>query len=70
MLGHLLEQQAAISATLLSPEVRRSDLCTLTEAGGEHTAKALKPLQAAGCSALQHLNMNAKHFLPVAIEIC
>lgn len=70
MLGRLLEQQAAISAALLSPEVRRSDLYTLTEADGEHTTKALKPLQAASCFALQHLNMNAEHFLPVATEIC
>lgn len=70
MLGRLLEQQAAISAALLSPEVRRSDLYTLTEADGEHTTKALKPLQAASCFALQHLNMNSEHFLPVATEIC
>ncbi|KAL3981340.1 homeodomain interacting protein kinase [Sarotherodon galilaeus] len=52
MLERFLEQQPAISAALLSPEVRRSDgdLCTLTEADitdGEDIVKALKPLKAA-----------------------
>uniref|UniRef100_A0A3P9CVN5 BED-type domain-containing protein n=1 Tax=Maylandia zebra TaxID=106582 RepID=A0A3P9CVN5_9CICH len=52
MLERFLEQQPAISAALLSPEVRRSDsnLCSLTEADitdGEDIVKALKPLKAA-----------------------
>lgn len=52
MLECFLEQQPAISAALLSPEVRRSDsnLCTLTEADitdGEDIVKALKLLKAA-----------------------
>uniref|UniRef100_A0A3P8RJ63 BED-type domain-containing protein n=1 Tax=Astatotilapia calliptera TaxID=8154 RepID=A0A3P8RJ63_ASTCA len=52
MLERFLEQQPAISAALLSPEVRRNDsnLCSLTEADitdGEDIVKALKPLKAA-----------------------
>ncbi|XP_041862941.1 E3 SUMO-protein ligase ZBED1-like [Melanotaenia boesemani] len=52
MLERFLEQQPAISAALLSPEVRRkeSDLCTLTEADittAEDVMKALQPLKAA-----------------------
>ncbi|KAL2079766.1 hypothetical protein ACEWY4_025510 [Coilia grayii] len=52
MLERFLEQQPAISATLLSPEVRRSekDLCTLTEADitvAEDIVKALRPMKSA-----------------------
>lgn len=52
MLDRFLEQQPAISAVLLSPEVSRNkkDLCTLTEADitvAEDVVKALQPLKAA-----------------------
>ncbi|CAM4681755.1 unnamed protein product [Leuciscus chuanchicus] len=52
MLDRFLEQQPAISAALLSPEVRRSekDLCTLTEADitvAEDIVKALRPMKSA-----------------------
>ena len=52
MLKRFLEQQPAISAALLSPEVRRneSDLFTLTEADitvAEDVMKALEPMKAA-----------------------
>ncbi|XP_076843678.1 E3 SUMO-protein ligase ZBED1-like [Brachyhypopomus gauderio] len=52
MLERFLEQQPAISATLLSPEVRRneSDLCTLSELDitvAEDVVKALGPLKTA-----------------------
>lgn len=52
MLIRFLEQQPAISAALLSPEVRRNeqDLCTLTETDitvAEDMVKALQPLKTA-----------------------
>ncbi|XP_051804464.1 E3 SUMO-protein ligase ZBED1-like isoform X2 [Acanthochromis polyacanthus] len=52
MLECFLEQQPAITATLLSPEVHRNerDLCTLTEADvtlAEDIVKALQPLKTA-----------------------
>ncbi|XDV25966.1 hypothetical protein PO909_029788 [Leuciscus waleckii] len=52
MLERFLEQQPAISAALLSPEVRRSekDLCTLSDAditAVEDVVKALNPMKAA-----------------------
>lgn len=52
ILDRFLEQQQAISAALLSPEVRRSekDLCTLTEADvtvAEDIVKALRPMKSA-----------------------
>ena len=52
MLERFLEQQPAVSAALLSPEVRKQDkdLCTLTEAditAAEDVAQALKPLKKA-----------------------
>ncbi len=52
MLDRFLEQRQAISAALLSPEVRRSekDLCTLTEADvtvAEDIVKALRPMKSA-----------------------
>ncbi|KAJ8333936.1 hypothetical protein SKAU_G00412550 [Synaphobranchus kaupii] len=50
MAERFLERQPAICATLLSPEVRRteSDLCTLNEtdvSNAEDTVKALKPMK-------------------------
>ena len=52
MLERFLEQQPAISATLLAPEVRRNetDLCTLKEediTNAEDVVRALKPMKAA-----------------------
>lgn len=52
MLERFLEQQPAISAALLSPEVRRSekDLCSLKEddiTAAEDVVRALKPMKTA-----------------------
>lgn len=52
MLERFLEQQPAISATLLSPEVRRNekDLCSLKEediTDAEDVVRALKPMKTA-----------------------
>ena len=52
MLERFLEQQPAISAALLSPEVRRNerDLCTLKDddiTDAEDVVKALKPMKRA-----------------------
>ena len=52
MLGRFLEQQPAISAALLSPDVRRreNDLCTLTEMGittAEDVVRSLGPMKTA-----------------------
>ena len=53
MIERFLEQQAAICAALLSPQVRRcgssGDICTLSEtdiiSNAEEVAKALKPMK-------------------------
>lgn len=52
MVDRFLEQQAAICAVLLSPQVRKGahDICTLSEtdvSGAEQLVKALKPMKAA-----------------------
>lgn len=66
MVERFLEQQPAVCATLLSPEVRRgeSDLCTLNEtdvSNAEDAVRALKPMKDATMLMSEERNLSFSH---------
>ncbi|CAM4511391.1 unnamed protein product [Leuciscus chuanchicus] len=74
MVERFLEQQPAICATLLSPEVRRgeSDLCTLTETdvtNAEDAVRALKPMKDATTLMSEEHNPTVSLIAPLIAQL-
>ncbi|XP_078025205.1 E3 SUMO-protein ligase ZBED1-like [Epinephelus lanceolatus] len=74
MVERFLEQQPAICATLLSPEVRRgqSDLCTLNEtdvSNAEDAVSALKPMKDATTLMSEESNPTVSLIAPIHAQL-
>ncbi|XP_034050992.1 zinc finger BED domain-containing protein 1-like [Thalassophryne amazonica] len=74
MLGRFLEQQPAISAALLSPDVRRreSDICTLTETDittAEDVVKCLGPMKTATLAISEEASPTMSMVAPLQFQL-
>ena len=75
MVDRFLEQQPAICAALLSPQVRKgeADLCTLTEtdvSNAEDVVKALKPMKDATTLISEESSPTACLIAPLQAQLC